>query len=102
MKTLLVLASLMTAGAYSANAQTGTTTTTTRQTTTAPATISPDQTVTPSTTTTTESTTTSDNTMSADTKGKGKTIIQPAPGTKVKGNGRRYLILMRLPRIKIK
>jgi len=92
MKTLLILASLLTAGAYSANAQTGTTTTTTRQTTTTPGTVAPDQTVTPSSTTTTESTTTSDNTMSADTKGKGKTVIQPAPGTKVKGNGKRIKI----------
>jgi hypothetical protein len=92
MKTLLVLASLMTAGAYSANAQTGTTTTTTRQTTTTPATVSPDQTVAPATTTTTESTTTSDNAMSADTKSKDKTVIQPAPGTKVKSNGKRIKI----------
>jgi len=92
MKTLLVLASLFTAGAYSAHAQTGTTTTTTRQTTTTPGTVNPDQTVTPSSTTTTESTTTSDNTMTANTKGKGKTIIQPAPGTKVKGNGKRIKI----------
>jgi len=38
-------------------------------------------------------TTTNDaNTMSADTKGKGKTIIQPALGTKVKGNGKRIKI----------
>ena len=93
MKKLLVLAALVTVGAYSANAQTGTTTTTTRQTTTSPATMNPDQTVTPSSTTTTESTTTSDNnTMSANTKGKGKTVIQPAPGTKVKGNGKRIKI----------
>ena len=91
MKTLFVFAALLTAGAYSANAQTGTTTTT-RQTTTTPATVNPDQTVTPSSTTTVESTTISDNTMSADTKGKGKTIIQPAPGTKVKGNGKRIKI----------
>ncbi|MGI4867561.1 MAG: hypothetical protein ACRYFZ_26815 [Janthinobacterium lividum] len=92
MKTLLVLASLLTAGAFSANAQTGTTTTTTRQTTATPATMNPDQTVTPSSTTTTESTTTSDNnTMSAHT-GKGKTVIQPAPGTKVKDNGKRIKI----------
>ena len=91
MKMLLVLASLLTAGAYSAHAQTGTTTTT-RQTTTTPATVNPDQTVSPSSTTTTESTTTSDNAMSADTKGKGKTVIQPAPGTKVKGNGKRIKI----------
>jgi hypothetical protein len=91
MKTLLVLASLLTAGAYSANAQTGTTTTT-RQTTTTPATASPDQTVAPATTTTTESTTTSDNVMSADTKSKGKTVIQPAPGAKVKSNGKRIKI----------
>jgi len=89
MKTLLVLASLLTAGAYSANAQTGTTTTTTRQTTTTPATVSSDQTVTPSTT---ESTTTSDNAMSADTKNKGTTVIQPAPGAKVKSNGKRIKI----------
>jgi hypothetical protein len=92
MKTLLVLASLLTAGAYSANAQTGTTTTTTRQTTTTPGTVNPDQTLTPSSTTTTESTTTSDNTMTANTKGKGKTVIQPAPGTKVKDNGKRIKI----------
>jgi hypothetical protein len=92
MKTLLVLASLLTAGAYSANAQTGTTTTTTRQTTTMPATVNPDQTAAPATTTTTESTTTSDNQMSADTKSKGKTVIQPAPGTKVKSNGKRIKI----------
>lgn len=93
MKTLLILAAALTAGAYSANAQTGTTTTTTRQTTNSPATINPDQTVTPSSTTTTESTTTSDNnTMTANTRGKGKTIIQPAPGTKVKGNGKRIKI----------
>lgn len=90
MKTLLVLASLLTAGAYSANAQTGTTTTTTRQTTSSPATVNPDQTVTPSSTTTTESTTTSDNMANA--RGKGKTIIQPAPGTKVKDNGKRVKI----------
>jgi hypothetical protein len=92
MKTLFILAAMLTAGAYSANAQTSTTTT--RQTTTAPATTTPDQGVTPATTTTTESTTTTNdvNTMSADTKGKGKTIIQPAPGTKVKGNGKRIKI----------
>jgi hypothetical protein len=94
MKKLLILAAMLTAGAYSANAQTGTTTTTTRQTTTTPGTANPDQTVTPPATTTVESTTTSDanNTMSADTKGKGKTIVQPAPGTKVKGNGKRIKI----------
>jgi hypothetical protein len=92
MKTLFILAAMLTVGAYSANAQTSTTTT--RQTTTAPATMTPDQSVTPATTTTTETTTTNNdaNTMSADTKGKGKTIIQPAPGTKVKGNGKRIKI----------
>jgi hypothetical protein len=57
-----------------------------------PATVSPDQTVTPATTTTTESTTMSDNGMSANTKGKGKTIIQPAPGAKAKSNGKRIKI----------
>ena len=92
MKKLLILAAMLTAGAYSANAQTGTTTTTTRQTTNTPSTMNPDQTVTPSSTTTTESTTTSDNTMTANTRGKGKTVIQPAPGTKVKGNGKRIKI----------
>ena len=94
MKKLLVLAALLTVGAYSANAQTGTTTTTTRQTTTTPGTLNPDQTTTPPSTTTTESSTTSDNNqaMSADTKGKGKTTIQPAPGAKVKGNGKRIKI----------
>ena len=91
MKTLFILAAMLTAGAYSANAQTSTTTT--RQTTTTPATTTPDQNATPSTTTTESTTTTTDNnTMSADTKGKGKTIIQPAPGTKVKGNGKRIKI----------
>ena len=90
MKKLFVLAALLTVGAYSAQAQT---TTTTRSTTTTPATTNPDQTVTPSSTTT-ESTTTTDNsqTMSADTKGKGKTLIQPAPGAKIKGNGKRIKI----------
>lgn len=30
--------------------------------------------------------------MSAKTKGKGKTLIQPDPGAKVKGNGKRIKI----------
>jgi hypothetical protein len=91
MKTLFILAAMLTAGAYSANAQTSTTTT--RQTTTTSATTTPDQTVAPSTTTTESTTTTNDtNTMSADTKDKGKTVIQPAPGAKVKSNGKRIKI----------
>ena len=91
MKKLFVLAALLTVGALSANAQT---TTTTRQTTTMPATPNPDQTVTPATTTTTESTTTnSDQPMAVPAKSKhGKTMIQPADGAKVKGNGKRVKI----------
>ena len=95
MKKLFVLAALLTAGAYSAQAQT---TTTTRQTTTTPAT-STDTYQTPQnqgqTTTTTESTTTSNNdqsmTVPARTKN-GKTMIQPADGAKVKSNGKRVKI----------
>lgn len=95
MKKLFVLAALLTAGAYSAQAQTGTTTTTTRQTTTTPS-MSSDQTVTPSSTTTTESTTTSDQmpdraAMRARSKS-GKTVIEPADGAKVKSNGKRIKI----------
>ena len=93
MKKLFVLASLLTVGALSANAQTGTTTTTTRQTTTTPGTMSTDQT-TPSSTTTTESTTTSNDQstdMSAKTK-KGRTVIVPADGAKVKGNGKKIKV----------
>ncbi|MFD1873230.1 hypothetical protein [Hymenobacter bucti] len=91
MKTIFILAAMLTAGAYSANAQTSTTTT--RQTTTTPAATTPDQTVTPSTTTTESTTTTNDpNVMSTKTKDKGTTLIQPAPGTKVKSNGKRIKI----------
>jgi cytolysin (calcineurin-like family phosphatase) len=91
MKKSLILAAMLTAGAYSASAQTSTTTT--RQTTTTPATVNPDQTVTPAATTVESTTTTNDPAaMTVDTKGKGKTLIQPAPGTKVKGNGKRIKI----------
>ncbi|NML66385.1 hypothetical protein HHL22_14330 [Hymenobacter sp. RP-2-7] len=94
MKKLFVLASLLTVGALSANAQTGTTTTTTRQTTTTPGTMNPDQTVNPSSTTTTESTTTSnDQTMGVPAKTKkGRTVIVPADGAKVKGNGKKIKV----------
>lgn len=96
MKKLFVLAALLTAGAYSAQAQTGTTTTTTRQTTTTPATSTPDQMVTPSSTTTTESTTTSDQTPDRPAvrarSRSGKTVIEPADGAKVKSNGKRIKI----------
>ena len=89
MKTLLVLASLLTAGAYSANAQTGTTTTT-RQTTTTPGTINPDQTVTPPSTTTTESsTTTTEPRVPARRRG---TVIEPGDNAKVKSNGKKIKI----------
>jgi hypothetical protein len=55
--------------------------------------VNPDQTVTPAATTVESTTTTNDPaTMTVDTKGKGKTLIQPAPGTKVKGNGKRIKI----------
>ncbi|RYY11073.1 MAG: hypothetical protein EOO36_19560 [Cytophagaceae bacterium] len=90
MKKLFVLAALLTAGAYSAQAQT---TTTTRQTTTSPATTNPDQTVNPSSTTTTETTTTGQDRMAVPAKSKnGKTMIQPADGAKVKSNGKRIKI----------
>jgi cytoskeletal protein RodZ len=91
MKKLFVLAALLTVGALSANAQT---TTTTRQTTTMPATTNPDQTVTPATTTTTESTTTNnDQTMAVPAKTKkGRTVIVPADGAKVKGNGKKIKV----------
>ena len=90
MKTLLILASLLTAGAYSANAQTGTTTTT-RQTTTTPGTINPDQTVTPPSTTTTESSTTTTEPRVAARPRRG-TVIEPADGAKVKSNGKKIKI----------
>ena len=94
MKKLFVLAALLTVGTLSANAQTGTTTTTTRQTTTQPGYTTGDQTTNPSsTTTTTESTTTSDNRMGTSARTKnGKTMIIPADGAKVKGNGKKLKV----------
>ena len=91
MKKLFVLAALLTAGAYSAKAQT---TTTDRTTTTTPATVNPDQTVNPASTTThTQTTTTGDQPNAVQAKSKnGKTIIEPADGAKVKSNGKRIKI----------
>lgn len=91
MKTLLVLASLLTAGAFSANAQTGTTTTTTRQTTTTPGTINPDQTVTPPSSTTTESSTTTTEPRDAARPRRG-TVIEPGEGAKIKSNGKKIKV----------
>lgn len=92
MKKLFVLASLLTVGALSANAQTGTTTTTTRQTTTSPSTMNSDQT-TPSTTTTESTTTSNDQSTGVSAKTKnGKTMIVPADGAKVKGNGKKVKV----------